>query len=211
MGAPGPDVDFRGDLQPIVDRRTALYAAADEKHDPAEFDARVPSARRLSARGIEVGHIFYFGEKYSRPMKAQVMGPDGQERPVHMGSYGIGVSRLAGAIIEASHDENGIVWPESVAPFGVAVVNLRVGDSEADAAAEHAYAALTAAGRDPLYDDTNERPGAKFSTMDLIGAPWQLIIGPKGLEKGVVEIKERKTGGREELPLDAALRKLGAN
>jgi prolyl-tRNA synthetase len=211
MPAPGADVDFRGNLQPIVDARTALYAATDEKHDQAEFETRVPARRRLSARGIEVGHIFYFGEKYSKPMKAYVMGPDGQERPVHMGSYGIGVSRLAAAIIEASHDQAGIVWPESVTPFGAAVVNLRPGDGKADEAAEKAYAALTAAGRDPLYDDTNERPGAKFSTMDLIGVPWQLIVGPKGLEKGVVEVKERKTGGREELPLDAALRKLGAN
>jgi prolyl-tRNA synthetase len=166
----------------------------------------VPEARQLSARGIEVGHIFYFGEKYSKPMKALVTGPDGQERPIHGGSYGIGVSRLAGAIIEASHDEAGIIWPEPVAPFGVAILNLKPGDAAADAAADKAYMALAA--REPLYDDTDARPGAKFSTMDLIGVPWQLIIGPKGLEKGVVEVKERRTGAREELPLDAALKKL---
>jgi prolyl-tRNA synthetase len=208
MPAPGPNVDFAGDLQPLVDARTSLYAATDEMHDEAEFHTRVPEKRRLSARGIEVGHIFYFGEKYSKPMKALVAGPDGVERAIHGGSYGIGVSRLAGAIIEASHDEAGIVWPEPVAPFGVAILNLKPGDAAADAAAEKACKALAA--REPLYDDTDARPGAKFSTTDLIGIPWQLIIGPRGLEKGVVEIKERRTGAREELPLDAALKKLGA-
>lgn len=207
MPAPG-GVDFRSDLQPIVDKRASLYAATDEMHDAAEFERRVPEGRRLSARGIEVGHIFYFGEKYSKPMKAAVMGADGVERPVHMGSYGIGVSRLAGAIIEASHDDAGIIWPESVAPFDVAVVNLKAGDAKTDEASQQAYAALAKAGCDPLYDDTDARPGAKFSTMDLIGVPKQLIVGPKGLEKGVVEIKDRKTGAREELSLDAALNKL---
>jgi prolyl-tRNA synthetase len=207
MPAPGPDVDW-DDLQGLVDARTAPYAATDEMHDEQDFFSRVPDARRLSARGIEVGHIFYFGEKYSKPMKAFVAGPDGIERAIHGGSYGIGVSRLAGAIIEASHDEAGIVWPEPVAPFGVAILNLKPGDSACDAAAEKAYKALAA--REPLYDDTDARPGAKFSVMDLIGVPWQLIIGPKGLEKGVVEIKERRTGAREELPLDAALKQLGA-
>ncbi|MGE0046134.1 MAG: proline--tRNA ligase, partial [Hyphomonadaceae bacterium] len=168
MPAPG-DVDFRGDLQPIVDKRTALYAATDEMHNQDEFEKAVPEKRRLSARGIEVGHIFYFGEKYSKPMKANVMGADGQERPVHMGSYGIGVSRLVGGIIEASHDDAGIIWPEAAAPFGAAVVNLKAGDPKTDEASQKAYEALFAAGRDPLLDDTDARPGAKVSTMDLIG------------------------------------------
>ena len=207
---PGLDIDFAGDLQPIVDQRTAYYAATEEKHDAGEFERRVPEKRRLSARGIEVGHIFYFGEKYSKPMNATVTGPDGQARPIHGGSYGIGVSRLVGAVIEASHDEAGIIWPEAIAPFRVAVLNLKAGDATTDAAAETAYTALTRAGRDPLYDDTDARPGAKFSSMDLIGVPWQLIIGPKGLDKGVVELKERRTGAREELSLEAALTKLGA-
>jgi prolyl-tRNA synthetase len=187
MGAPGPDVDWFGDLQPLVSQRTSLYAATEEMHDPAAFDA-VPEDQRLSARGIEVGHIFYFGEKYSRPMKAFVAGPDGVERPVHMGSYGVGVSRLLGAI----------------------VVSLKVGDPAVDEAAERAYAALSAAGREPLYDDTNERPGAKFATMDLIGLPWQLVIGPKGLAEGNVELKRRATGEKQVLPLDQALQALGA-
>jgi prolyl-tRNA synthetase len=210
MGAPGPDVDFGGDLQPLVDARTGLYAATEEMHDEARFQAEAPEDKRLSARGIEVGHIFYFGEKYSRPMKALIAGPDGVERPAHMGSYGIGVSRLLGAIIEASHDERGIIWPASVAPFGVGIVNLKPGDAAVDAACAQAEAALEAAGREPLLDDTEDRAGAKFATMDLIGLPWQLVIGPKGLASGEVELKDRATGERRSLPLEDALRALGA-
>ena len=206
MGAPGPDLDWDGDLQPLVDQRTRLYAASDEMHDAARFDAEVPQAKRMTARGIEVGHIFYFGEKYSKPMKAVVAGPDGAERPVQMGSYGVGVTRLVGAIIEASHDEAGIIWPDSVAPFEVAVVNLRVGDAAVDAAAEQAYAALQAAGCEVLLDDRDERPGAKFASLDLVGVPWQVIVGPKGVADRVVEIKRRATGERQTLPLDAALK-----
>jgi prolyl-tRNA synthetase len=203
MGAPG-DVDWDGDLQPLVDQRTSLYAATEEMHDEAAF-AAVPEEKRVSARGIEVGHIFYFGEKYSKPMKAHVAGPDGQERPVHGGSYGVGVSRLVGAIIEASHDEAGIIWPEAVAPFDAAIVNLRPGDAGVDAACDEAYRALKAAGKDVLLDDTDQRPGAKFAALDLVGLPWQLIVGPKGLADGVVELKRRATGERQSLPLAAAV------
>jgi prolyl-tRNA synthetase len=210
MGAPGPDVDWDGDLKPLVDQRTALYAATEEMHEPERFEAEVPEAKRLSARGIEVGHIFYFGEKYSKPMKAVVAGPDGVERPAQMGSYGIGVSRLLGAIIEASHDEAGVIWPDEVAPFGVGIINMRPGDAACDDACQHAYNALTAARREPLYDDTAERPGAKFATMDLIGLPWQLIVGPRSLAEGNVELKRRATGERQTIPLMEALRVLGA-
>jgi prolyl-tRNA synthetase len=206
MGAPGPDLDWDGDLQPLVDARTRLYAASDEMHDPARFEAEAAPDKRMTARGIEVGHIFYFGEKYSRPMKAVVAGPDGVERPVQMGSYGVGVSRLVGAIIEASHDDAGIIWPDPVAPFGAAVVNLRVGEAAVDQVAEQAYAALTAAGLDPLLDDRDERPGAKFASLDLVGIPWQLIVGPKGVAEGTVEIKRRATGERRVLPLEAAVK-----
>jgi prolyl-tRNA synthetase len=210
MGAPGLDVDFAGDLQPLVDARTGLYAATEEMHDPARFEAEAPQDKQLSARGIEVGHIFYFGDKYSKPMKAMIAGPDGAERPAHMGSYGIGVSRLLGAIIEASHDDKGIVWPASVAPFGVGIVNLKPGDAAVDAACTTAHDALDAAGLEPLLDDTDDRPGAKFATMDLIGLPWQLVIGPKGIAAGEVELKRRATGERLALPLEAALKALGA-
>jgi prolyl-tRNA synthetase len=209
MAAPG-NVNFDGDLQSIVSGRTSLYAATEEMHDEVRFFAEVPEARRLSARGIEVGHIFSFGEKYSKPMKAMITGADGIDRPAIMGSYGIGVSRLVGGIIEASHDEAGIIWPEGVAPFGVAVINLRVGDAATNAASEEAYRKLAAAGLDPLLDDTDERPGAKFSTMELIGIPWQLIIGPKGLERGVVELKRRSTGEKHEVSLESAMARLTA-
>ena len=204
MEVPGEDV-YAGDLEPIIKKRTSLYAATDEQHNQANFESQVPADKRLSARGIEVGHIFYFGTKYSAPMKAAVAGPDGETKPVEMGSYGIGVSRLVAAIIEASHDDAGIIWPQSVAPFDIALINLKAGDAKVDAACEELYGKLTKAGKDVLYDDTNERPGAKFAGMDLIGIPYQLVVGPRGLEKGVVEVKTRATGVREELSPASAL------
>jgi len=205
MGAPGPDIDWEGDLQPLVDQRTALYAASDEMHDAATYEA-LPEDKRMTARGIEVGHIFYFGTKYSAPMKANVTGPDGKDVPVQMGSYGVGVSRLVGGIIEASHDEAGIIWPDAVAPFGAAILNLRVGDAACDEVCEKAYKALSDAGLDPLYDDRDDRPGAKFAATDLVGIPWQLIVGPKSVADGVVELKRRATGERQTVSLDAALK-----
>ena len=196
--APDAKVDFddKAGLQTIVDKWTSLYAATSEKHDAAAFE-KIPEAKRLSARGIEVGHIFYFGTKYSEPMKAAVSGPDGSNVPVHMGSYGIGPTRLVAAIIEASHDDKGIVWPEPIAPYKVGLMNLKQGDAATDAACEQLYSALSSKGIDVLYDDTDERAGAKFATMDLIGLPWQVTVGPKGLAEGKVEIK-RRTGGERE-------------
>lgn len=205
---PGADVDYDGDLTPIIQHWTSRYAATDEKHDPAQFEAEVPEDKRIATRGIEVGHIFYFGTKYSGPMGATVTGPDGEEVEVTGGSYGIGVSRLVGAIIEASHDDDGIIWPEAVAPFHVGLINLKPGDADCDAMAERIYTALTATGREVLMDDRDERPGAKFATMDLIGLPWQLVIGPRGLASGTVELKERKSGAREELTPEAAIARL---
>jgi prolyl-tRNA synthetase len=207
MPIPGEDTDFESDLSPIVEQWTAPYAATDEKHDAAAFAALAPDDQ-VSARGIEVGHIFHFGTKYSEPMKAVVAGPDGVERPVQMGSYGIGVSRLAAAIIEASHDDAGIVWPEAVAPFRVGIVNLKPGDAATDASATELHERLTAAGIDVLLDDVEASAGAKFATMDLIGLPWQLIVGPKGVAKGEVEIKNRATGERHSLSADAAMSRL---
>ncbi|MCC6949112.1 MAG: proline--tRNA ligase [Bradyrhizobiaceae bacterium] len=203
----GVNFDDKAGLQKIVDRWTSLYAATSEKHDAAAFE-KIPERKRLSARGIEVGHIFYFGTKYSDPMKATVSGPDGGAVPVHMGSYGIGPTRLVAAIIEASHDDKGIVWPEAVAPFKVGLMNLKQGDAATDGACEQLYAALAAKGIDVLYDDTDERAGAKFATMDLIGLPWQVMVGPKGLAEGKVEIKRRASGERELVTPDEALQKL---
>jgi prolyl-tRNA synthetase len=189
----------------VADYVRRWYAATDEKHDAAEFEERVPEPRRRRARGIEVGQVFYFGTKYSVPMGALVTGPDGGQVPVEMGSYGIGVSRLVGAIIEASHDNDGIIWPESVAPFHVGLINLRAGDAKCRAACDGLYGGLAAAGTATLYDDREESPGAKFAAMDLIGLPWQLVVGPRGLAAGTVELKERRTGERRELSSESAL------
>jgi prolyl-tRNA synthetase len=205
LPVPGADVDYDGDLTPIIKQWTELYAATEDVHDVARYESEVPAEKRVNTRGIEVGQIFYFGTKYSDSMKALVVGSDGAERPVHGGSYGVGVSRLLGAIIEASHDENGIIWPEEVAPFRIAVLNLKQGGSDTDAACERLYRELTAKGIDVLYDDTDQRPGGKFATGDLIGIPWQILVGPKGLAEGKVEIKKRSDGSRELLSLEDAL------
>ena len=186
------DISYGDDLQPVVDKFTSIYAKTDEKHEAETCD--VPAADLLEKRGIEVGHIFYFGTKYSEPMGASVQGKDGKPQPLHMGSYGIGVSRLVGGIIEASHDEKGIIWPEEVAPFNLAIVNLKVGHEEADKVSEALYQAAITQGYDVLLDDSAESPGAKMATMDLIGVPWQVILGPRSLDKGEVEVKNRKTG-----------------
>jgi prolyl-tRNA synthetase len=204
----GRTIDYSGDLQPIVNEWTSLYAATDEKHDKETFE-KIPESERLAARGIEVGHIFNFGTQYSKPMNAVVAGPGGEQITVEMGSYGIGVSRLVGGIIEASHDAAGIVWPESVAPFKVAIVNLKPDDGAISGACVKLYDALQAKRVEVLHDDRDLRPGAKFADMDLIGIPWQIIIGPKGLAAGKVELKNRKTGVREELPIDELAQRFG--
>jgi prolyl-tRNA synthetase len=203
------DYDDVAAVTRIVDDFTAKYAATDDKHDQAEFDRQVPKARQLTGRGIEVGHIFFFGTKYSEPLGAFVQGPDGKMTPVLSGSYGIGVSRLVGAIIEASHDEAGIIWPEPVAPFRVGVINLKSGDAETDRAADGLYQSLLLQGTEVLYDDRDERAGAKFAAMDLIGLPWQAVVGPRGLKDGVVELKNRRTGEREMVPFEAVAARLG--
>ncbi len=199
------NVDYQSDLTELIAQWTSEYAATDEKHDVAEFEARVGADDRLTARGIEVGHIFFFGDKYSKAMGAVVNGPDGNDIALQMGSYGVGVSRLMGAIIEASHDDDGIIWPAAVAPFDVGVLNLKVGDDKCDKVAEDFCASLKIAGVDALYDDTGDRAGAKFANMDLIGLPKQVVIGPRGLKNGVVEMKDRATGKRFELSPESAL------
>lgn len=201
---PGDDVDFSGDLSGFVADWTREYAATDEMHDEAAFNA-IPEADRIAARGIEVGHIFYFGTKYSDKMGANVMAADGKDYPVHMGSYGVGVSRLLGGIIEASHDENGIIWPKAVAPFDIGLINMKVENEETSAVSEQLYERLGNAGFDVLYDDRAGQAGAKFATMDLIGLPTQIIVGPRGLKTNEVEIKDRATGAREMVSLDGVV------
>lgn len=200
---PPADTDFDGDLQPIVDQWTSMYAATDEQHDPARFDKEVPADKQVHARGIEIGHIFFFGTKYSEPMNCRVQGPDGDMITLQMGSYGVGVSRLAGAIIEACHDDAGIVWPLPVAPFEVGLLNLKAGDVGTDAACERLYVEFANAGIDVLYDDTDERPGGKFATADVIGLPYQVVVGPKGLKSGEVEIKSRASGEKRTMPVES--------
>ena len=208
---PAEDTDFDdvAGLRSIFEKWTSVYAATSEMHDAPAFEA-IPEGERLSARGIEVGHIFYFGTKYSEPMGAKVQGPDGKEHLVHMGSYGIGPTRLVPAIIEASHDEAGIIWPDSVAPFDAVVINMKPGDQACDGISERLYAALQKAGKDVLIDDTDERAGTKFATADLIGVPQQLIAGPRSAANGEIELKDRKTGARETLTVEAAINKLTA-
>ena len=211
MDTPPADVAFgdRGVMQSFFDEWTQRYAATSEMHDASAFEA-LPEAQRVSARGIEVGHIFYFGTKYSQPMRAVVNGPDGKETPVQMGSYGIGPSRLVAALIEANHDDAGIIWPESVAPFHIGLANLKVGDAATDAACADLYAKLEKAGVEVLYDDRDDRPGAKFATLDLIGLPHQVIVGPKGLAEGKIEVKNRRTGAKENLSLDEVINRFTA-
>ncbi|MBX9805635.1 MAG: proline--tRNA ligase [Alphaproteobacteria bacterium] len=192
--------------QMTLDNVSGLYAAADEKHDPA--NCPIPADRIKTARGIEIGHIFYFGTKYSEPLGAKVAGPDGQMITLEMGSYGIGVSRLVAAIIEANHDDQGIKWPEAVAPFKVGLLNLKMDDKRVETIAETLYHTMCKKGVEVLYDDRDERAGTKFADMDLIGLPWQIIVGARTLDSGMVEVKCRKTGQREELSLEDALNKV---
>jgi prolyl-tRNA synthetase len=201
----GIDYDS-ADLQGIVDRWTAPYAATDDMHDAGKCP--VAEADLRSRRGIEVGHIFHFGQKYTKPLGVKVVGKDGQEVVPECGSYGIGVSRLAGAIIEASHDEKGIIWPASVSPFAAGLLNLRHGDEACTQACDDLYRKFANAGVDILYDDRDERAGAKFADMDLIGLPWQVLVGPRGVKNGVVELKNRASGEVEEVPLDTIVDKL---
>ncbi len=201
------DYDDVAQCQAVLEEFTSRYARTDETHDEALFNA-IPKERRRSARGIEVGQIFYFGTKYSDAMGAKVVDQDGNRVPVHMGSHGIGVSRLVGAIIEASHDDKGIIWPEGVTPFHAGIVNLKQGDTEADAACQALYDSLVTLGLEPLYDDRDERAGAKFATMDLIGLPWRITVGPRGLKNGVVELTSRRTGESEELPPEQAITRI---
>ncbi|MEN3791859.1 proline--tRNA ligase [Fulvimarina sp. MAC3] len=211
MEIPSEAIDFDDgeQLASIVRKWTTPYAATDEMHDEAAWNA-VPAENQLNARGIEVGHIFYFGTKYSEAMNAVVTGPDGKDVPVHMGSYGIGPSRLVAAAIEAFHDDAGIIWPRAISPFDVGLINMKPGDAECDAACEKLYAEMTQAGIDVLYDDQEGRAGGKFATMDLIGLPTQVIIGPRGAKSGEAEVKDRASGARESIPMEQVIARVKA-
>jgi prolyl-tRNA synthetase len=210
LEVPGADTDFSNDAEigDIVKKWTTPYAATDEMHDEAAWE-KVATSDRVSARGIEVGHIFHFGDKYSKPMGAKVTGPDGKDHFASGGSYGIGPTRLVAAIIEASHDDNGIIWPEAVAPFDIGLINMKAGDADCDRICDELHAAFVAVGKDVLYDDTDQRPGGKFATADLIGLPWQVIVGPRGVAAGEVEIKNRRNGERETLPIEDVKKRFG--
>ncbi|PFG63828.1 prolyl-tRNA synthetase [Thioclava sp. ES.031] len=201
------DYDDVAQCQSVLEEFTSRYARTDETHDEAAFN-EVPEERRRVARGIEVGQIFYFGTQYSEALGASVQTPDGTKVPVHMGSHGIGVSRLVGALIEANHDDKGIIWPEGVTPFHVGIVNLKQGDVSCDSACEALYRAFLDHGLDPLYDDREERAGAKFATMDLIGLPWRITVGPRGIAANKVELTCRRTGESEEMPAEEAVEKI---
>ena len=203
--------NYQADLQPVVDSWTAPYAATDEKHDQKKFEEEVAKHDRIEARGIEVGHIFFFGTKYSEKLGAYVTNQNGESVPAHMGSYGIGVSRLAGAIIEANHDESGIIWPESVSPFHIGLINLKVGDSACGNQCENIYGKLQERNIEVLYDDRDERTGIKFAEMELIGLPWQLVVGPRSLARGMVEVRNRRSGNMEEMTIESALSKITGN
>ncbi len=191
-------------VEAFYEQMTTIYAATDEKHDLAAWE-KIPAERKREGRGIEVGQIFYFGKKYSESMNFTVTGQDGTKIFPEMGSYGIGVSRLAGAIIEARHDEAGIIWPDAIAPFRAAILNLRQGDAATGKICDDLHEKL---GQDCLYDDREERAGAKFAEADLMGHPWQIIVGPRGAANGQVELKRRATGERFELSVADALVKV---
>ena len=209
LTVPDAGVDYGDDaaMAAIIDEWTKAYARTDEMHDEALW-SKVNDADKMNARGIEVGHIFHFGTKYSEPMGAKVTGPDGKDTPVFMGSYGIGPSRVVAALIEAGHDENGIIWPASAAPFDVGLINLRAGDERTDCACNDLYSQLNNAGFDTLYDDTDNRAGGKFALADLVGLPWQLIIGPRGLDNGEIEVKQRASGEKSNMSMEAAMNML---
>lgn len=203
--ATGLSYDDTKALNDYYTEMTSIYAATDEKHVPPSCPLR--DDELISARGIEVGHIFFFGTKYSAAMNATVQNKDGEVVPVEMGSYGIGVSRLVAGIIEANHDDKGIIWPESVAPFRIALINLKTGDEKCDELCQKLYSEFLSNNIEVLYDDRNERAGVKFADMELAGIPWQLTIGPKGVASGIVEVKNRRSGEKSELSPESVIEK----
>ena len=195
-----------GDI--TLDGLAKFYANEEEKHDPKACP--VAADKLQEKRGIEIGHIFYLGQKYSKLLDVKVQDKDGKYINPEMGTYGIGVSRLVGAIIEANHDEKGVIWPDNVAPFFIGIINLKSGDSKCDSVAEDLYKTFSSH-TDVLYDDTDDSVGMKFAKMELIGTPWTITVGPRGLQEGKVELKNRLSGDKMELSVESVKHKLMQN
>ena len=205
---PNINYDDSKGIEKLVNSLTSFYAAADDKHNEQEYINIVSENNRLNTKGIEVGHLFYFGSKYSIPLDAKVNSKEGTTIPIEMGSYGIGVSRLVGAIIDAHHDEKGICWPESVAPFLFGIVNLRQNNEECSDLSDMIYNHLLFKGASVLYDDREEGAGIKLAEMDLIGIPWQIRIGPRGIKNDNFELLQRKTGEVTEIKIEDMEKKI---
>lgn len=195
-------INYSEDLSGLVNSYKSLYAVSDDKFNQDNFDRNVLKENQTRSKGIEVGHIFSFGTKYSETMKANVLNNDGKQTTVFMGSYGIGISRLVGAIIESSNDDKGIIWPKSVSPYDIGLINLKQKDNDITAISNGVYEKLLSAGFDVLYDDKNDNPGVKFSRMDLIGLPFQVIVGNKSKNDSILEVKNRKTGDISEVSIE---------
>ncbi len=197
------NVNYSDDLQKEVNKYTSFYAATEEKHDPKIFNGK--DNKLIKTRGIEVGHIFYFGQKYSAPMKALISNSEGKKIAPFMGSYGVGISRLVGAIIEANHDEIGIVWPKEITPWNFNIINLKSGDIDCDNTCQNLYNLMEKNYLSVLYDDSEERAGVKLARADLLGMPYQIIIGPKSLKEELYDVKCRKSGEISKLSYDELL------
>ena len=195
-------INYSEDLSGLVNSYKSLYAVSDDKFNQDNFDNNVLKKNQTRSKGIEVGHIFSFGTKYSETMKANVLNNDGKQTTVFMGSYGIGISRLVGAIIESSNDDKGIIWPKSVSPYDIGLINLKQKDNDITAISNGVYEKLLSAGFDVLYDDKNDNPGVKFSRMDLIGIPFQVIVGNKSKSDSILEVKNRKKGDISEVSIE---------
>jgi prolyl-tRNA synthetase len=203
------EVNYDSNLQDMVDKYTSFYAATDEKHDPKAYNKDLNNL--IKSRGIEVGHIFHFGQKYSKPMQANINTNIGNNIPAYMGSYGVGLSRLVGAVIEANHDEKGIIWPKELTPWYYNLINLKNGDDDCDNVCYDLYNKIKSMSKTVLYDDTMDRAGSKLAKADLIGIPFQIIIGPRGIKDKIFDLKDRKNGEIKKLSYDELINFISTN
>ena len=203
------EVNYDSNLQDMVDKYTSFYAATDEKHDPKAYNKDLNNL--IKSRGIEVGHIFHFGQKYSKPMQANINTNIGNNIPAYMGSYGVGLSRLVGAVIEANHDEKGIIWPKELTPWYYNLINLKNGDDDCDNICYDLYNKIKSMSKTVLYDDTMDRAGSKLAKADLIGIPFQIIIGPRGIKDKIFDLKDRRNGEIKKLSYDELINFISTN